>query len=71
MYNVERPHKNKSLSLSHNACSLNKKLDDIQHLLNCCKTKFDTIAKSETIITIQVPLLNNLNVNTAYSYYVT
>ena len=33
MHNIEIPHKNKSLSLSHiNACSLNKNFDDPQHL---------------------------------------
>ena len=59
---IEIPHKNKSLSLFHlNACSLNKKFDDLQHLLNCTKKFFDTIPISETRITKQVSLLNNLN----------
>ena len=41
MHNSEIPQKkNKSLSLFHiNACSLNKNFDDLQHLLNCTKTK--------------------------------
>ena len=64
MHNIEIPHKNKSLSLFHiNACSLNKNFDDLQHLLSCTKTKFDIIAISETRITRQVSLLNNLNLS--------
>ena len=55
---------NKSLSLFHiNACSLNKNLDDLQHLLNCTKKFFDIIAISETRLTKQVSLSNNLNLN--------
>ena len=61
MHNIEIPHKNKSLSLFHiNACSLNKNFDDLQHLLSCTKTKFDIIAISETRITKEVSLSNNL-----------
>ena len=68
MHNIEIPHKNKSLSLFHiNACSLNKNFDDLQHLLNCTKNLFDIIAISETRITKQVSLLNNLNLNN-YSF---
>ena len=68
MGNIEISHKNKSLSLIHiNACSLNKNFDDLQHLLSCTKTKFDIIAISETRITRQVSLLNNLNLNN-YSF---
>ena len=64
MHNIEIPHKNKSLSLFHiNACSLNKNFDDLQHLLSCTKKNFDIIAISETRITKQVSLLNNLNLN--------
>ena len=64
MHNIEIPHKNKSLSLFHiNACSLNKNFDDLQHLLNCTKNLFDIIAISETRITKQVSLSNNLNLN--------
>ena len=51
MGNTETPHKNKSLSLFHiNAFSLNKKFDNLQHLLSCTKTQFDIIAISETRI---------------------
>ena len=68
MGNIEIPHKNKSLSLFHiNAYSLNKHFDDLQHLLSCTKTKFSIIAISETRITRQVSLLNNLNLNN-YSF---
>ena len=66
MHNIEIPHKNKSLSLFHTiACSLNKNFDDLQHLLSC--TKLDIIAISETRITKQVSLSNNLNLNN-YSF---
>ena len=59
--------KNKSLSLFHiNACSLNKNFDDLQYLLSCTK-KTDTIAVSETWITRNLSLLNNLNLNN-YSF---
>ena len=38
MHSIKIPQKNKSLSLFHiNACSVNKKTDDLQHLLNCTK----------------------------------
>ena len=68
MHNIEITHNNKSLSLFHiNACSLNKNFDDLQHLLSCTKTKFDIIAISETRITKQVSLSNNLNLNN-YSF---
>ena len=68
MHNIKISHKNKSLSLFHiNACSLNKNFDDFQHLLNCTKFFFDIIAVSETRITKQVSLLNNLNLNN-YSF---
>ena len=64
MHNLKIPHKNKSLSLFHiNACSLNKNFDDLQHLLSSTKKVFDIIAVSETRITKQVSLLNNLNLN--------
>ena len=61
---MEIPHKNKLLSLFHvNTCSLNKNFDGLQHLLSCTKNKFDILAISETRITKQVSLLNNLNLN--------
>ena len=37
--------------------------DNLQHLLCCTRTKFDIIAKSETKITKQVSLSNNLILN--------
>ena len=67
MHNIEIPHKNKSLSLFHiNTCSLNKNFDDLQHLLSCTK-KIDIKAVSETWITRNVSLSNNLNLNN-YSF---
>ena len=67
MHNIEIPHKNKSLSLFYiNACFLNKNFNDLQRLLNCTKKNFDIIALSETRITKQVSLLNNLNLNNYY-----
>ena len=66
--NIEIPHKDKSLSLFHiNAFSLNNNFDDLQHFFTCTKTKFDIIAISETRITKQVSLSNNLNLNN-YSF---
>ena len=41
--------------------------DDLQHLLNCAKTKFDIVAISEARITRQVSLLNKLNLDN-YSF---
>ena len=67
-HNIKTPHKNKSLSPFHiNACFLNKNFDELQHLLSSTKKVFDIIAISETRITKQVPLLNNLNLNN-YSF---
>ena len=63
MHNIEIPHENKLLSLFHiNACSFNKKFDDLQHLLSCTKNFFDI-----SQITRNVSLLNNLNLNN-YSF---
>ena len=67
MHNIEIPHENKSLSLFHiNACSLNNIFDDRRHLLNCTKKSFDIIAISETRISKQLSLLNNLNLDNYY-----
>ena len=67
MDNIKIPHKNQLLSLLYiNACSLNKSFDDLQNLLNCTKNNFDIIVISETRITKQVSLLNNLNLNNYY-----
>ena len=68
MHNIEAPHKNKSLFLFHiNTCSLNKNFDDLQHLQSCTQKNFDIIAISETRITKNISLLNNLNLNN-YSF---
>ena len=44
-------------------CSLNKNFDDFQHLLSCTKHNLDIIGVTETRITKQVSLLNNLNLS--------
>ena len=68
MRNIEVPHKSKRLSLLDiNACSLNKSFDDLQYLLSCTKKFFDVIALSETRITRNLSLLNNLKLNN-YSF---
>ena len=68
MHNIEIPQKNKALSLFHtNACSLSKNFDDLQHLLSCTKRIFHIIAVSETRITKNVSLSNNLDLNN-YSF---
>ena len=68
MHNTEIPHKNKPLSLFLiNACSLNKNLDDLQYLLSFTQKLFDITAASETRITRNASLLNNLNLNN-YSF---
>ena len=55
MHNIEKPLKNKSLSLFNiNTCSLNKNFNNLQHLLICTKKKFDLKTKSQTRITKQV-----------------
>ena len=67
MHNVGIPNKNKSLSLLHvNACSINENSDDLQNLLSCRKNNFDIIGVTETTITKQVSLLNNLDPNSYF-----
>ena len=46
-----------------NTCSLNKNFDDLQHFLSCTKNNFDIIGVTDTRITNQVSLLNNMNLN--------
>ena len=74
MHNIEKPHKNKSLSLFHiNICYLNKNFDDLQHLLTSCyyvNFFFAVIATSEKRITKLASLLNNSNLNN-YSFELT
>ena len=68
MHNIEMPHKDQPLSLFHiNASSLSKNFNDPQHLLSCTKFFFDIIAVSETRITKNASLLNNLKLNN-YSF---
>ena len=55
--------KSKSLSLFHiNACSLSKNFDDLQYLLSCTNKNFDIIAITESRITKNVSIANNLNI---------
>ena len=66
MHNVGISNKNKSWSLFQiNPCSLNKNFEDLQYLLSC--TKIILTGVSETRVTKQLSLLNNLNLNN-YSY---
>ena len=59
MHDIEKPLKNKSVSLFNiNTCSLNKNFNNFQHLLSCTKKKFDIIK--------QVFFLNNPNLNNYY-----
>ena len=58
------PNKDKSLALFHiNACSLNKTFNELEHLLSCTNKNFDLIATSETRITKNISLKNNLTMN--------
>ena len=58
------PNKDKSLALFHiNACSLNKNFNELEHLLSCTNKNFDVIAISETRITKNISLTNNLIMN--------
>ena len=62
--NLKITNKSKSLSLFHiNACSLSKNFDDLQHLLSCTNKNFDIIAITETKITKNVSITNNLSIN--------
>ena len=58
------PNKDKSLTLFHiNECSLNKNIDDLQHLLSCTNKNFEVIAITEPKITKNVSLIKNLTMN--------
>ena len=62
------PNKDKSLTLFHiNACPLNKNSNELEHLLSCTNKNFDVIAISETRITENIFLANNLTMNN-FSY---
>ena len=64
MHNIKIPNKNKSMSLFPiNVFSLNKYFDDLQHLLSYTENNFHILAITETKITKQVSLSNNLNLN--------
>ena len=69
MHNLEATHKNKLFSLFHlNTSSLSKNFDDLQHLLSCTKRFFNIISVSETRITKNVSLLNNLKLNYSFEF---
>ena len=58
------PSKDKPLALFHiNACSLNKNFNELEHLLSCTNKNFDVIPISETRLTKNVYLTNNLTMN--------
>ena len=66
MHNVGISNKKKTWSLFQiNPCSLNKNFEDLQYLLSC--TKIILTGVSETRVTKQLSLFNNLNLNN-YSY---
>ena len=44
-----------------NACSLSKNFDNLQYLLSCTSKNFGIIAITETRITKNVSIANNLN----------
>ena len=61
---IKIPNKDMSLALFHiNACSLNKDFYELKHLLSCTNKNFDVIAISETRITKNISLTNNLTMN--------
>ena len=56
--------KSKSLSLIQiNTYSLSKNFDDLQHLLTCTNKNFDVFAITETRITKNVSITNNLSIS--------
>ena len=63
LQNLKITNKSKSLSLFHiNACSLSKNFDDLQHLQSCTNKNVDIIAITETWITKNVSIANNLDI---------
>ena len=63
LQNLKITKKSKSLSLFHiNAYSLTKNFDNLQHLLSCTNKNFEIIAITETRITKNLSIANNLNI---------
>ena len=61
--NVKITNKDKSLPLFNiNVCSLNKKFDNLQHLLSSTNKNFDVIVITETRIAKNVSVTNNLTI---------
>ena len=62
--NLKITNKNKSLYLFHiNSSSLSKNFDDLQQLLSCTNKIFDIPAITETRITKNGSITNNLSIN--------
>ena len=67
-YNIEELQnlkiRSKSLSLIQiNTCSLSRNFNDLQHLLTCKNKNFDVFVITETRITKNVSITNNLSIN--------
>ena len=63
------PNKDKLLVLFHiYACSLNKNFNELGHLLSCINKNFGKIAISETRITKNIYLTNNLTMNFSFEF---
>ena len=61
--NLKITNKSKSLSLFHiNTCCLSKTFDDLQHFLICTNKNFDIVAITETRITKNISITNNLSI---------
>ena len=66
------PNKDTSLALFHiNACSLYKSFNQFEQLLRCTNKSFDVIPISETRITKNIFLTNNLAMNDFVFFYLT
>ena len=68
--NLKITNNSKSLSSFHiNECSLSKNFDDLQHLLSFTNKNFDVTAITETIITKNGSIKNNLNIKNYYTEF--
>ena len=58
------PNKEKSLSFFHiNSCSLNKNVEELQNLLQSTDIQFDVTAVTETRITNNISVTQNIELN--------
>ena len=63
LQNLKLTNNSNSFSLFYiNACSLSKNFDDLEHVLSCTNKIFDIIAITETRITENVSITNNLSI---------